>query len=267
MQYVDVQGARLAALGFGTWQITGRDCQAVVEAALAIGYRHIDTAQAYGNEYEVGRALSTSGLDPEEVWVTTKVSTSNMRRDDVLRSGRNSQQRLGIGRIDLLLIHWPSRDVPLAETLEAMQQLQDEGVTRYIGVSNFSESQLVEAAQMAPILCNQVEYHPFTEQRRLRSAIARMDLALVAYSPLARGRVVGERTLKRIGGEYGKSAAQVALRWLLQQKNVAAIPKAQSREHAASNFAVFDFDLSEEHMAEIDALSQQRDNDARGAMA
>ncbi len=258
MKFIEVKGARVPALGFGTWPLSGAACSRAVAAAIAVGYRHIDTAQLYGNEAEVGAGISQSGLARDELWITTKLSRDHLTANAVARSTEDSLRRLGLDQIDLLLIHWPSRTVPLAETLEAMTRLRQSGKTRFIGVSNFTTKLLDEAATRADIVCDQVEYHPFLTQRAILGAVKRHGLFLTAYSPVARGRVPRDPTLQAIGRKYGKSAAQVALRWLLDQDKVAAIPKAGSLAHMQANLAIFDFDLAPEDRAAIDALGGDR---------
>jgi diketogulonate reductase-like aldo/keto reductase len=228
---------------------------------LDLGYRHIDTAQIYGNEAEIGRAIRDSGLPRSEVFLTTKIAPSNLRKADVRRSHDESLKRLGLDQVDLLLIHWPNSSIPLGETLEALTALRDAGKTRAIGVSNFTVALLRETIERhgADIICNQVEYHPFLPQRRLLEAMRRYGLMLTAYAPVARGRVFRDPTLTAIAKKYGKSPGQVALRWLLNQDKVAAIPKAGRREHAAANIDIFDFRLAPEDRATIDKLGGDAD--------
>lgn len=256
MEYVEVRGARVPALGLGTWQMEGRTCREAVEAALELGYRHIDTAQMYGNEGEVGAAVRESGIDRDALWITTKLGIANVGRDAVLRTTHESLKRLATDRIDLLLIHWPSDQVPLRETFGAMGELMDDGAVRRIGVSNFPPGLLKEALSEAPISCIQVEYHPFLSQDELVEMAQDHELMLTAYSPLARGRVQKSSTLTSIGKRYGKSPAQVALRWLIQQKSVAAIPKASQREHLAQNIDLFDFRLTPDEVHTISELDR-----------
>lgn len=254
MKFVEVKGARVPALGFGTWPLNGADCARAVREAIEVGYRHIDTAQNYGNEAEVGKGIAQSGIARAELWVTTKLSRGNLTAKEVARSTDESLTKLGLDHLDLLLIHWPSRTVPLAETLGAMTKLRDAGKTRFIGVSNFTTKLLDEATQDADIICDQVEYHPFLSQRAVLGAMKKHGLFLTAYSPVARGRVPNDKRLQTIGTKYGKTAAQVALRWLIEQDNVAAIPKAGSRAHMQANIDIFDFALAPEDRAAIDAL-------------
>jgi 2,5-diketo-D-gluconate reductase B len=251
-----IQGHRVPALGFGTFQLEGRDCYEGVRDALDIGYRHIDTAQMYGNEEQVGQAIRDSEVSREDVFLTTKIWIENLEPKRVRRTTEESLKKLRVDGVDLLLIHWPNDDVPLRETLAAMLDLRQEGKTRHVGVSNFTPRLLRQALELAPVLCDQVEYHPFLGQRPLLDVIRDHDLLLTAYSPLARGRVAGDPNLQEIGRTHGKSAAQVALRWLIQQPQVAAIPKASTAEHRRSNFDIFDFELSAEEMERIHGLAR-----------
>ena len=254
MEYVETAGVRIPKIGLGTWQNTGTECSKTVEAALDAGYRHIDTAQAYDNEQAVGDGIAQADIDRENIFLTTKVWRSNLRYEDVLESVHESLDNLHVDYVDLVLIHWPHPRIPLEETLEALSELHDEGVVKSIGVSNFTRSQLEEARRISepPIVANQVLYHPYTDQSELQQYCAANGLALTAYSPLARGDVLSEETLERIGRQYDKSAAQVALRWLIQQEGVVAIPKASSKSHLEQNLDVFDFSLTDAEMAQID---------------
>lgn len=249
---------RVPALGLGTWQMEGLTCRRAVEEALRLGYRHIDTAQLYGNEEEVGRALRGSGVPRGEIFLTTKVWMENLEFGDVLRTTDESLRRLAIDSVDLLLVHWPHPTIPLEETLSALQQLQEEGRALQIGVSNFPPSLLRQALEIVPTFCIQVEYHPYLSQQVLLEIARRHDLMLTAYSPLARGEVAKDPVLREIARRHGKTPAQVTLRWLMQQDHVAAIPKASSREHLRANLEIFDFVLSEEEMSRIFALDRGR---------
>ena len=250
---VDAGGAEIPTLGFGTARMTGEECRRAVETALEVGYRHLDTAQMYENEAAVGAALERRSVPREEVFVVTKVNTNNLAADAVHESTHRSRERLGLETIDLLLIHAPQSHTPLEETLGAMNALQDEGVVDHIGVSNFSVDQLERARESSetPIVTNQVKYHPYHGQRALLEYCLEHDVWLTAYSPLAEGAVVGDERLEELGEHYGKSAAQVALRWLIQQPPVAAIPKASSRAHIEANAELFDFELSEAELEEV----------------
>ena len=260
MKYLTVKGARVPAVGFGTWSLRGWRGRRAIDRALALGYRHIDTAQLYENEADVGRALHSSGVDRGEIFLVTKLRRENLRADAVRRSADDSLRQLSTDYVDLLLIHWPNGAVPLAETLEAMSRLREIGKARFIGVCNFDTKLLAEAAEKygADLLCNQVEYHPFLSQAYVRDAARRLGLIVIAYSPLARGLVERDPTMCAIAAKYGKTPAQIALRWLIEQNNVAAIPKARSAAHAAENMAVFDFALAAEDRAVIDRLGRAR---------
>jgi diketogulonate reductase-like aldo/keto reductase len=253
MEYVETAGLRIPKLGLGTWENTGPECSETVEAALEAGYRHIDTAQAYDNERAVGRGISNADLDRDDIFLTTKVWRSNLRYDDVLDSVHESLDNLSVDYVDLLLIHWPHPRVPLEETLEALLDLYAEGVVKGIGVSNFTQSQLEKAMDISeiPIVANQVLYHPYKDQSELQQYCAANEIALTAYSPLARGDVLSEEMLTRIGQRYEKNAAQVALRWLIQQDGVVAIPKTSTQSHLEQNLRVFDFTLTEKEMTQI----------------
>lgn len=253
-EYVTARGVEIPALGFGTARFDSDDaCRRAVERALDVGYRHLDTAQVYGTEGAVGEAVDASDVDREDVFVTTKLSDGNRSRDRVLESTRESLEKLRMDAVDLLLIHSPKQDVDVAETVAAMNELQDEGVVRHVGVSNFSVEQTRRAmdASETPILANQVEYHPNRGQQSLLEFCIDEDVMLTAYSPLDVGRVADDETLAEIGERHGKSASQVALRWLVQQPTVSAIPKAAGDDHVRENFDVFDFELDDDEMRRV----------------
>jgi 2,5-diketo-D-gluconate reductase B len=254
MEYQMIKGEKVPALGLGTWRLSGQECVNAVEHALALGYRHIDTAQMYANESEVGRGMINSGVDREEIFLVTKIRTSSFSHDDVIWSTRESLKKLRTEHVDLLLMHWPNPSVPLKETLGAMEELQEERSVKHIGVSNVPTSMVEEATQHAEIFCNQVEYHPYKAQDQLLEQAREIDYLLTAYSPVAKGAVANDPVLKEIGEAHGKSPPQVALRWLIQQQKVAAIPKAASENHLKSNLDVFDFKLNNEEMERIFAL-------------
>ena len=256
MQYQTIKGEKVPSLGLGTYRLTGDACEAAVERALGMGYRHVDTAQMYGNEAEVGRGLEDSGVERGEVFLTTKVWPSDFVHDRVISKTLESLRRLRTDYVNLLLMHWPPDGVPLGETLEAMRKLQDRGSVLHIGVSNFSPTLLEEATGHAEIFCNQVQYHPYRSQTALLDQARELDYLLTAYTPLSRGGVKDDATLREIGADHGKTATQVALRWLVQQDRVSAIPKATGGEHLAENFDVFDFELSEEEMDRVFSLGR-----------
>jgi diketogulonate reductase-like aldo/keto reductase len=249
-----VNGTEVPALGFGTWRLTGETCYTAVRDALDVGYRHLDTAQAYGNERQVGDALADSDVDSDDVFVTTKLNVGNRDYEDVLRTTEESLARLGLSELDLLLIHNPAQRTPVEETLDAMCDLVADGKVRHVGVSNFNIDRLDRARRHAtePIFTNQVQFSPYWPQSGMQDYCAIHDVLLTAYSPLGHGAVLDDPVLAEVGSRYDKSAVQVALRWLLQQ-GVATVPKATSREHIEANFDVFDFELTP---AEVETVRQ-----------
>ena len=251
-----IKGEKVPSLGLGTWRLSGQECVRSVERGLDLGYRHIDTAQIYANEDEVGRGIQNSGVDREGIFLVTKVWTSSFSYDDVIRSTHKSLKKLQTDYVDLLLMHWPNPRVPLEETLGAMRELQEGGSVKHVGVSNFSPTMVEEATEHAEIFCNQVEYHPYKAQEELLEQAKEMDYVLTASSPVAGGAAVIDGTLREIGKARGKTAAQVALRWLIQQEKVAAIPKATSEAHLRSNLDIFDFELSDEETERVFALQR-----------
>ncbi|CAA9529668.1 MAG: oxidoreductase of aldo/keto reductase family, subgroup 1 [uncultured Solirubrobacteraceae bacterium] len=253
---VSIQGSDVPALGFGTWQLKGKDCSEGVATALQAGYRHIDTARIYENEAEVGEGLRAGGVAREEIWVTSKVWTSDFTRDRVRRATEKSLEALGIEQLDLYLMHWHNPDVPLEETLTALREVQEEGLVRHIGVSNFTVALVDEARRHATIFANQVEYHPYLGQAKLVAQAQEHDILLEAYSPFAHGLLHDDEVLTEIGRAHGKSAGQVALRWLLDHPNVCALPKATAPERIRQNLEVFDFELSDEERRRIDGLER-----------
>lgn len=257
MKHLDAHGARIPALGFGTWRLTGRTCSEMVQFALAEGYRHIDTAAIYANEEDVGRGIAAASVPRSEIFLTTKVWSSHLDPDALRRSAEASLAKLGTDYVDLLLIHWPDKSMVLADTLGAMQALQAEGKVRHIGVSNFNVALMRTAVEelKVPIVANQVEYHPFLSQRSVLDYCRQAGMTLTAYCPLAIGRAVHDPVLLRIGEKHDRSAAQVTLRWLIEQDNVSAIPKAGSPKHCRANLEIFDFALDAEDHAAIGALA------------
>ncbi len=256
MIHINTQGVCIPALGFGTYKQTGTLCREAVATAVGCGYRHIDTASFYGNEVEVGLGIKDAGVERESLFVTTKVWRTDLRTKDVIRSVEDSLRDLGTSYLDLLLIHWPNPEVPLSETIEAMASLLHSGKVRALGGSNFTTQHLSEARQIAPIVCNQVEYHPFLDQTPLLHAMRRWDMALIAYAPLARGRVWDDEVIIDVARKHKKGAGQVALRWFLQQSRVGAVPKATGRDHISENFDIFDFELTNEDMSRISCLGR-----------
>ena len=254
MRALEIQGTTVPKVGFGTWQLEGPECQEAVEDALAIGYRHIDTARAYGNEREVGRGLAAGGVPRQEFFLTTKIAREEYAPDDLRRAAEDSLSNLQVDCLDLLLLHWPNPDFPLAETLGALVALRDDGLIGHLGVSNFPVGMLQQALELAPVFADQVEFHPFLGQDAIVDLAAEKDFMVTAYSPLARGRVPRDPTLREIGEAHGKTAGQIALRWLLDKPQVCAIPKASSHQRRLENFEVFGFDLGDDERAAIEAL-------------
>lgn len=248
-----MQGCNVPALGFGTWQLSGAEAEEATRHALEIGYRQIDTAQAYRNEGEVGTAIEQSGVAREDIFLTTKIVRDSLAGNKVGPAVDDSLRRLRTDYVDLLLIHWPSEDIPLAETLDAMAAVQETGKVRHLGVSNFRAPLLVEAMERVRILADQVPYQPGRTQNSIREIAQTRDVMLTAYSPL-RGEGMKSPVLAEIAGSHAKTPQQVALRWLLQQDKVSPIPRSSNPKHREQNFDVFDFELSAEEMAQIDAI-------------
>jgi diketogulonate reductase-like aldo/keto reductase len=252
-----VEGARIPLLGLGTWDLRGYDCVRAVEQALRFGYRHIDTAEMYDNEREVCEGLRASGLKRNKVFVTTKIWPTHFAPRELETAARDCLARLGLSEVDLLLLHWPNPQIPLADTLGALGKVRREGLARNIGVSNFTVALIEQALQISkePIVCDQVECHPYLDQSKVITACRRHGMAVVAYSPIARGNAGNDKALARIGVAHRKTAAQVCLRFLVQQ-NIVVIPRTSKVERLKENAAIFDFALSEKEMAEISALAR-----------
>jgi len=245
-------------IGLGTWELRGRTCARMVEQAIRLGYRHIDTAEMYDNEREVGEGLRASGARREEVFVTTKIWPSHFAAGALERAAKDSLSRLRLAQVDLLLLHWPNPQVPLGETLDALCKVRRMGLARNVGVSNFTVALIEQAVKLAqePLVCNQIEMHPFLDQSKVVAACRGHDMAVIAYSPTARGGVKGNAMLTRIGKAHGKTAAQVSLRYLVQ-RDIAVIPRTSRVERLAENFAIRDFELSASEMEEIAALASR----------
>jgi 2,5-diketo-D-gluconate reductase B len=254
---VEAHGARIPLIGLGTWNLRGSTCVRMVEQALRLGYRHVDTAEMYDNEREVGEGLRASGLARGEVFITTKIWPSHFAPRELERAAKESPTRLQLAEVDLLLLHWPNPQIPLRETLGALSQVKRMGLARHIGVSNFTVALIDEAALAEePLICNQVEVHPFIDQSKVIAACRRQGMATVAYSPVARGGVKSDKLLARIAKAHGKSAAQVSLRFLVQ-RGIVVIPRTSRVERLSENLAIFDFVLSEAEMAEIAGLARR----------
>jgi 2,5-diketo-D-gluconate reductase B len=261
VQTIEANGARIPLIGLGTWDLRGKSCARMVEEALGLGYRHVDTAAMYRNEDEVGEGLRASGIKRNDVFITTKVWSSNLRARDFEQSARDSLKNLKLDQVDLLLIHWPNSSIPLKETIGALCKMKREGVARHIGVSNFNAALVEEAKKLStePLVNNQIELHPYFDQTKTIAASRKAALSVTAYSPIARGRVKGDALMTRIGKAYGKSAAQVCLRYLVQQ-DIVVIPKTSRAERLKENAAIFDFVLTPAEMKEIAALASPHGN-------
>jgi diketogulonate reductase-like aldo/keto reductase len=244
-------------VGLGTWQLANGSAQPLVERALELGYRHIDTAQIYGNEQDVGAALAATGVARSEIFVTTKVWIDRFAEGDLQRSVDESLRKLRVPQVDLLLLHWPKPRPALAETMAALNNVYDRGLARAIGLSNFPSGVMAKAAAAseAPIATNQVEYHPYLSQKTLIAKAKAAGTAITAWSPLAQGKVADDPVLIEIGQAHGKTAGQVTLRWQIQQ-GVITIPRTRNPARLAENFDIFDFALSDAEMARIFALAR-----------
>ena len=256
MIYVQAHGATIPALGFGTFRMKGEECAQAVENAIGVGYRHLDTAEIYENEEAVGQGIASSGIDRGQLFITTKAWMDDLSPSGVRKSLDGSLSKLRTDYVDLWLIHWPNPKFPVETTLAAMTKEVNAGRARWLGVSNFPAGLFERAAKAAPIVCNQVEYHPYLEQEKVIAAARKHDAMVTAYAPLGIGKIHSDPVLAAIGKAHKKTAAQVALRWFLQQKGVGAIPKASSRAHCQENFEIFDFSLSSQEMKEIHGLAR-----------
>jgi 2,5-diketo-D-gluconate reductase B len=254
-----IGSAQIPALGLGTWDLRDRTCARVVEQALRLGYRHIDTAEIYGNEREVGEGLRASGVDREQVFITTKVWQEHLAPREFERATKESLARLRLSDVDLLLIHWPNPRMPLAETIGALCRMKRQGFTRNIGVSNFTVPLVEQAVKLAtePLANNQIEWHPYLDQSKVVAASRRYGLSVTAYSPIARGRAGDDGVLRLIGMHHRKTAAQVSLRFLIQEGAI-VIPRTSKLERLGENMAVFDFALEPAEMDEIRKLANPR---------
>jgi Aldo/keto reductases, related to diketogulonate reductase len=245
-------------LGLGTWKNSDpATCAESVATALEMGYRHIDTAQAYDNEAAVGDGIDRAAVDREDIFLATKIWIDNLAYDDVLETAKASLDRLGVDSVDLLYVHWPSRTYDAEDTLAAFNELYDRGKIDRIGVSNFQPEQVAEAIELsdAPIFANQVECHPLLQQADLREVCADHDIELVAYSPLARGAVFDVPEIEAIADDHGVSPAQISLAWL-REEGVTAIPKATGEDHIRDNWASLSVDLTDDDLETIRGIDR-----------
>ena len=260
MEHLQIQGISLPRLGLGTFRMQGEVCRAAVESALGLGYRHIDTAEMYGNEDAIGAAIAASGVARGDLHVTTKVWNENLAPDAIRRAFETSLKKLRLDQVDLYLVHWPAPNMKLPQMFETLLKLKEEGLTRAIGVANFNHALLKAVVEeiKAPIACNQIEYHVMLDQTPVRKYLAARSIPLVAYCPLVQGRVASDETLAAIGRKHNASAAQVALKWLLDQDGVAAIPKASRAESQQANLDALKVTLDDADRKAIAALPKNK---------
>jgi 2,5-diketo-D-gluconate reductase B len=256
MQFVEAHGCRIPMIGLGTMTLKGDICVQAVKTALQLGYRHLDSAAFYGNEVENGEGLRQSGVKREEVLICTKVRQENLMPDDFVKVVDQSLVNFKLPYVDLLLIHWNNKDIPFKLSIGALCQAKKDGKAKHVGVANFTSKMLDEAWAVTsePLVCNQIEVHPFINQDKVLAASKKHGMAVVAYVPIARGKVPGAEVLERIGKAHGKSAAQVSLRYLVQL-GCCSIPRTATPAHMKENLDVFDFKLSDAEMADLKKLN------------
>lgn len=261
MKIIEANGARIPAIGLGTYRLEGETCVEMVGKAIGAGYRHLDTARMYGNEAEVGQGIRASEIDRDELFVTTKVWTDDLAPSDFRRSAEAAVRALDIGAVDLLLIHWPNASISLEGTIDALNGAREDGLTRHIGVANFDSALLERAAGLSrhPLVCNQVEYHPRLSQEKVHEACQRLGMAMIAYSPIGQGKdLLTDPAVVEMAQRYGKTTAQVVLRWEIEQPMVGAIPRTSKPERLAENLDVFDFELQDEDRRRLHEMSRSR---------
>ena len=254
---ITVKQEKVPVLGLGTYQLQGREGEKAITTAISMGYRHIDTAQFYQNENVVGKAVTKSGIDRKEFFITTKVWPSDFTKSRFVPAVERSLGELEMDYVDLLLLHWPSDVAANERGLEFLNNCLDKKYTRLVGVSNFNLQQLNNASKKVPVFCNQMEYHPYINQQEMLQYVQQKGLLLTAYTPLARGNVNSDAILIEMAEKYHKTPAQVTLRWLIQQKNVSPIPKAGTEKHLKENMELFDFEITREDMQLIFNLWQE----------
>lgn len=259
MEYWIRDHLKAPKLGFGTYMLKKESAVEGVKQALKVGFRHIDTAQIYFNEGEVGSAIKESSVRREDIFLTTKIWKDSLTEKKVKKTFKESLKRLKTDYVDLLLIHWPNPEVPLEETLTAFKGLRAEGQIHYIGVSNFPCNLLEEARAICPdLLTNQVEYHPLLSQKKLLKQIEGQNLFLTAYSSLMRGHIFKIQQIKNLSRKYHKSPSQIVLRWLLEQKNVIPLFMSSNPDHMKENFSIFDFQLEDKDKKQLFQLNNNR---------
>jgi diketogulonate reductase-like aldo/keto reductase len=258
MKTVNANGAHIPQLGFGTFRMPEADVLSILPKALDRGFTHVDTAQIYENEAAVGEAIRQSAVARENIFLTTKVWVANYAKEAFAASVEESLRKLKTDHVDLLLLHWPNEAVPLDVQIAELNAVRERGLARHIGISNFNTALMAEAVRLsaAPLATNQVEYHPFLDQMKVLEAAETYGMALTAYYAMADGKVPNEPVLEEIGAAHGKSAAQVALRWLIQQPDVVALTKTATEARLAENLALFDFVLTPDEMRRIHGLAR-----------
>lgn len=254
---VAAKGCRMPRLGLGTWELTGKECESIVPKALEAGYRHIDTAQIYGNEAGVGKGIASSGVRRSEIFITTKVWIDRFGPNEFSSSVDQSLEKLGVDSVDLLLLHWPSKEHDLEQTISLLVESMEQGKTKSIGVSNFTLPLLKDALQFSNgrICTNQIEYHAMLSQERQLRFCRENDLIVTAYSPLARGKILKHPIMVKVAEAHGATTAQTALAWLLAQEKTAVIPKTKKEERLQPNLAAQELELSPEEMKQVAKLS------------
>ena len=256
---IEANGAKIPQLGLGTWELRGDTCVRMVQEALKRGYRHIDTAEMYDNEEAVGGGLRASGVARGEIFVTTKVWHTHFEPAALLKAAKESLGKLKLDHVDLLLLHWPNASVPLEDTVGALNDAKSRGLAKHIGVANFTVDLVRQAVKLskAPLVNNQIEMHPYLDQSKVVAECEGHGMSLTAYSPIAKGGAASDETLKRIGAAHKKSAAQICLRFLVQQ-GIVVIPRTSKPERLDENAAIFDFELSPAQMSDIRALASPK---------
>ncbi|RIY01546.1 aldo/keto reductase [Aureimonas flava] len=261
MEIIEAAGARIPAIGLGTYRLEGETCARMVSEAIGVGYRHIDTARMYGNEVEVGEGVRASGVDRDALFVTTKIWFEQLAPDDFMKSAEAAVRALDIGPVDLLLIHWPNAAIPLEGTIDALNRARDEGLTRHIGVANFNAALLEKASALTrhPLACNQVEYHPRLSQETVHATCERLGMAMIAYSPIGQGKdLLADPAITEMAARYGRTPAQIVLRWEIEQPMVGAIPRTSNPKRLAENLDVFGFELQDEDRRRLHEMSRGR---------
>jgi diketogulonate reductase-like aldo/keto reductase len=258
MHTVNAHGANIPALGFGTFRMPDDEVHSILPKALKLGFRHVDTAQIYKNEASVGEVIAQSGIPRDEIFLTTKVWVDKVGHDAFIASVDESLKKLKTDHVDLLLLHWPQSEMPLADRMGALNALRQAGKVKNIGVSNFSTALMDEAVRLsdAPVVNNQIEYHPYLDQTKVIDKAHATGMSVTAYYLMADGAVPKDETLKDIGARHGKTAAQVVLRWAVQQKDVIALSKTATESRLSENFDIFDFELSQDEMAAVHKLAR-----------